>query len=85
MLCFRPFHIAFALMAWSVTAISAEVPFGVEDMLDVVDVSLADVSDDGRWVAVTATTLRDRIGVNNHRYGDPSYVAPRLSEVWVAL
>jgi dipeptidyl aminopeptidase/acylaminoacyl peptidase len=32
-------------------------------------------------VAVTFGTLRDRIGINNHRFGDPTYIAPSLVEV----
>jgi dipeptidyl aminopeptidase/acylaminoacyl peptidase len=61
----------------------AQPRFGVDDMLDVVDVQIADLSDDGRWLVATATTPRDRIGVDNHRYADPTYVAPRLFHVWV--
>ncbi len=55
--------------------------FAVEDMLDVTNASVADVSDDGRWVAATFGTLRDRVGINNYRFGDPTYVAPSLVEV----
>lgn len=55
--------------------------FTVDDALDVVQVGVADLSDDGRWLVATASTLRDRIGINNHRFGDPTYVAPALAEV----
>jgi len=57
--------------------------FTVEDLLNVVNVGVADLSPDGRWLAVTASTLRDRIGIDNSRFGDPTYVAPAFSEVWV--
>jgi hypothetical protein len=57
--------------------------FNVDDLLDVKNVSLADLSDDDRWMAVTIGSARDRIGVDNHRFGDPTYIAPSLAEVWV--
>ncbi|HEY7911795.1 MAG TPA: prolyl oligopeptidase family serine peptidase [Blastocatellia bacterium] len=50
-------------------------------MLGVINTSVVDLSDDGRWAAVTFGTLRDRIGINNHRFGDPTYIAPSLVEV----
>ena len=79
-----PVAIALLLLTSGVAnAKPVEPRFGVDDMLDVVDVRIADLSTDGRWLAATATTLRDRIGVDNHRYGDPSYIAPRLFHVWV--
>jgi dipeptidyl aminopeptidase/acylaminoacyl peptidase len=61
----------------------SQSPFTVEDLLDVKNVALADVSDDGRWVAATVSSLRDRIGIDNTRFGDPTYIAPTLSEVVV--
>lgn len=39
---------------------------GVEDMLDTVTLRLADLSNDGRWLAVAASTQRDRIGIDNY-------------------
>ena len=40
-----------------------------------------DLSDDGRWAVVTTTTLRDRVGVDNSRYGDPTYISPGVAEI----
>ena len=57
--------------------------FTVEDMLDAVNVNIADLSDDGRFIAATASSLRDRIGIDNHRFGDPTYVAPAFTDVLV--
>ncbi len=58
-------------------------PFTVDDLLDVKNVGIADLSDDGRWLAVTVASLRDRIGVDNYRFGDPTYIAPLQAEVLV--
>ena len=83
---------ALALLNWSFTPAgslwSAQQPpngsaFAVDDMLDVVSLSVGDLSRDGHWLAVVATTLRDRIGIDNSRYGDPTYVAPQKSQVHV--
>ncbi len=57
--------------------------FTVDDMLDAVNVSVADLSDDGRFLAVTASSLRDRIGIDNHRFGDPTYSAPSSTDVLI--
>lgn len=57
--------------------------FTVDDMLDVANVSVADLSDDGRWLAATSASLKDRIGIDNYRFGDPTYIAPSLADVWV--
>lgn len=57
--------------------------FSVDDLLDVVNVNASDLSDDGLWLAATTTSLRDRIGIDNHRFGDPTYIAPSLVQVWI--
>jgi dipeptidyl aminopeptidase/acylaminoacyl peptidase len=57
--------------------------FTVDDLLDVANINAADLSADGRWLAATSGTLRDRIGIDNHRFGDPTYIAPSASDVWV--
>ncbi|MFY9573673.1 MAG: hypothetical protein WAV20_19920, partial [Blastocatellia bacterium] len=81
------FAIAIAfILSVSPTAVSAQTAssaFTVDDSLDVVNINVADLSDDGRWVAATSGSLRDRIGIDNHRFGDPTYVAPSLVDVWI--
>jgi dipeptidyl aminopeptidase/acylaminoacyl peptidase len=56
-------------------------PFTAEDMLKVATLSVFDLSDDGRRVAVAARRQADNAEVDNSRYGDPTYVAP----AWVRL
>ena len=75
--------IALASLSANAGAQSASSVFTVEDMLDVVSLNTADLSDDGRWLAATSGSLRDRIGIDNHRFGDPTYIAPFLVDVWV--
>ena len=60
-------------------------PFTTEDALDVRTVRVADVTKDGRWIAATVQTRRDRSGVDHFRYGDPTYVAPSLGELLVVV
>ena len=60
-----------------------ESRFTVADLLDMVSFSPGDLSDDGRWLAATSSSLRGRLGIDNHRFGDPTYVAPALGDVWV--
>jgi dipeptidyl aminopeptidase/acylaminoacyl peptidase len=74
---------ALALILPFVSTAQNQQAFTVDDLLDVTNISIADVSDDGRWVAATAASLRDRIGVDNYRFGDPSYVAPTSADVLI--
>jgi dipeptidyl aminopeptidase/acylaminoacyl peptidase len=55
--------------------------FGMDDVFDLRNVSLADVSNDGRLAVITSASLRDRIGADNHRFGDPTYIAPGVADV----
>ena len=53
--------------------------FTIDDALNVRSSRIEDVSKDGRWVALTVRVRRDALGVDNARYGDPTYVAPSLA------
>jgi dipeptidyl aminopeptidase/acylaminoacyl peptidase len=57
--------------------------FTIENLLETRTVNIADLSSDGRWLAITVSALRDRIGADNHRWGDPTYIAPAASLVHV--
>jgi dipeptidyl aminopeptidase/acylaminoacyl peptidase len=61
----------------------AQSRFTVDDMLDVSNVAVADVSKDGRWIAATSSSLRDRIGIDNSRFGDLTYIAPHAMDLLV--
>ena len=52
--------------------------FRAEDALDVVAMTTADLTDDGRYAAVISTTRRDAFGTDFRHDGDPTYlrVAP---------
>jgi len=52
-------------------------------VLDVVNPTIAALSDDGRWLAITTSSQRDRIGIDNSRFGDPTYIAPSVADVLV--
>ena len=49
--------------------------------LDVMSGSSADVTSDGRWLAVTVQSRRDRTDVDHMRFGDPTYVSPASTRV----
>jgi dipeptidyl aminopeptidase/acylaminoacyl peptidase len=67
-----------------VSALSAATGvFTVDDLLHVATPNIGDISSDGRWVALTVSSLEDRIGVDNHRFGDPTYTAPHKMDVLV--
>jgi dipeptidyl aminopeptidase/acylaminoacyl peptidase len=57
--------------------------FSVDDALNVVTYSQADLSDDGRWLATVSAARRDGLGVDYRRDGDPTYIRPAAGTVWV--
>src|SRR5690242_13735212 len=57
--------------------------FTAEDGLDVVSYSALDLTSDGRWLAATSQSRRDALGVDYRRDGDPTYIRPAASRVWV--
>src|SRR4051812_13872161 len=62
---------------------SAASPFTVDDMLDVANLQISELSPDGRSAVGTTTSLRGRLGIDNSRFGDPTYVAPGAADVWL--
>jgi dipeptidyl aminopeptidase/acylaminoacyl peptidase len=78
-----------ALSAQSVTPQSASDPgaaklFSAADALEINSWSIADVTDDGRWVAMTHSIRRDGFGNDYRRDGDPTYLRVTPVRLWVA-
>lgn len=69
-----------ALAQQQTSAPSPGHPFGIDDALSIRTPRIEDVSPDGHWVALTVRVRHDALGVDNSRFGDPTYVAPSLAE-----
>jgi dipeptidyl aminopeptidase/acylaminoacyl peptidase len=50
--------------------------FTVDDALRVKSASVAAATDDARWLAITESTPRGRMGTDHFQFGDPTYVGP---------
>lgn len=61
----------------------AQQPFTIDDALDVHSVSLADMTEDGRWLAVLTSTRRSGMGEDHSRFGDATYIEPDAAELLV--
>ena len=75
-----------ALHAQSVTQSAADPAsrfFTASDALDINTWQVADVTDDGRWVAMTHSIRRDGFGNDYRRDGDPSYLRVTPVRLWV--
>lgn len=60
----------------------AQSEFTVRDSLKVKSWQSGTVSDDGRYAAGLVATTKDlRFNIDHHRFGDPTYVAPRKSQL----
>lgn len=56
--------------------------FTPEDALEVNTFAIADLSDDGKWIALTQTVRRDGFGIDYRHDGDPTYVHPVAVRLW---
>jgi dipeptidyl aminopeptidase/acylaminoacyl peptidase len=57
--------------------------FTANDALEINAWSIADVTDDGRWVAMTHSIRRDGFGNDYRRDGDPTYLRVTPVRLWV--
>ena len=58
-------------------------PFSAEIALQVRNVRIAAVADDGSRIAATVQTRNDRTDVDHQRYGDPTYISPVSTRLMV--
>lgn len=67
----------------SVLPAAAQNPaaFTSEDALNVRNAGVQDITSDGRFIAATLWTHRDRLNVDHMRFGDPTYISPSLAEL----
>lgn len=65
------------------TGLAQQRGLTTEEALDVRSVSVADITDDGRWVAAQVSTRRGRTDTDHYRFGDPTYLAPNYRELLV--
>ena len=56
-------------------------PFQLDDAFRYRTTSLQALSPDGRWALVGSIGLEDRLGIDNYRFGDPTYTAPVRSHL----
>ncbi len=67
----------------SARQIGAAQSFTVDDLLELRSLSVADVTRDAHWLAVTTSRRVTRLGTDYARYGDPTYQSPGTVEVFV--
>ncbi len=72
-----------SLLVFPAAAHAQTTPFSAEDILNVVSASIRDISDDGRFVAVTESRRAESATVDNYRYGDPTYTSLSLGRLVV--
>ena len=68
-----------AVVAQSVRADS----LGIRDLLEISTASVSDLSQDGRWLAVTLNSRRDQLGADFSRDGDPTYLRSTPAQLFV--
>jgi len=71
------------IIAFSIPASAQKTAFNSQDALSVKSLRIADISDDGRYIAATISSRSGRLNVDHKRYGDPTYISPRLQELVV--
>ena len=56
--------------------------FTADDALEINSATIADMSDDGRWLAFTQSVRKDGYGNDYRHDGDPTYVHPTPVRLW---
>jgi dipeptidyl aminopeptidase/acylaminoacyl peptidase len=56
--------------------------FTADDALEINTATIADMSDDGHWLALTQSIRRDAYGNDYRHDGDPTYVHPTPARLW---
>ena len=69
--------------AWAQLGSTDPSAFTFDDSLNVVSARVVDLTKDGRWAVVTMSDGRGRLGADNSRYGDPTYISPSLADVFI--
>ena len=78
--------VALVIVLWAPRAWAQTAPLDrlVDRLvLDTATVTPGDLSPDGKWLAATTGSLRGRIGIDNARFQDPTYIAPSVVDVSV--
>ena len=79
------FCVSLLLLSMAATPLRAQESraFTTEDALNIAQISIEALTPDGRFVAATRWTPRDRKNVDHMRFGDPTYIAPSFADVLV--
>lgn len=79
------FLTAFVFLLISINPLFGEEKslFSIDDYFAVVSMNVADMTEDGQWLACTKSTRWDSLPRDNYRYGDPTYIAPFQVDVIV--
>ncbi len=54
--------------------------FTLQDAIHVKSFNITDLTDDGKYLAGTTRTRKDRLNIDHKRFGDPNYVTPYTSQ-----
>jgi dipeptidyl aminopeptidase/acylaminoacyl peptidase len=83
----RPFTLTTLILALmlvlATVPAAAQSAFTVDDIFTVHTSRVVSLSEDGRWALVAVASLADRLGTDNYRFGDPTYVPPAAADVRV--
>ncbi|MFO7732039.1 MAG: hypothetical protein R6X21_00140, partial [Candidatus Aminicenantes bacterium] len=77
------FGLCLGLAGAGSAANEAKKPFTIDDYFLTKSVRVDDMTADGRFLAATVTTPKDRLPQDHKRYGDPTYIGPSQAELLV--
>ena len=75
--------VTFPNRATATAGATAADSLSIKDILDMRTASVADLSSDGRWLAITVGVRRDGLGVDFSRDGDPTYLRSTPTELLI--
>ena len=63
-----------------ISGAAEKAAFTVSDSLKIKSFSASAMTDDGRYIAGSISQRIDRLGTDHKRFGDPTYISPRVAE-----
>ena len=76
----KSMFVGFCILAVSFFSYAQKTSFTAQDAVNVKSFSISDLTDDGKFIAGTIRSRKDRMNIDHKRFGDPNYITPYTSQ-----
>ncbi len=72
----KKYFLTFLFIAVTTSVSAQKTSFTLQDAVNVKSFSISDLTEDGKYIAGTIQSRKDRMNIDHKRFGDPNYVTP---------